>query len=387
MKSKLLKIVIAVFFLLIAAAPAAASLQDDLARYRAEQARLQGLIDAAHKQANTLSGQVSILDNQIKLTQIQVSSLETELAIKQGELDALTNDIGGVTVRIGNIETDLNRVAGIAAKRFRTTEAIRNSVPMGALLVSSDFQTVADNLTYLEYIQHQDQKLFDEMRNLKDSLGVEKRTLVDKQTEVQKVKDDIQVKYDEVAAAKAKLDSQRADKANLLAITKNTEANYQKLLQQVQGEIQAIQVALSGGGIKIGPVAAGAKIANQGNTGCSTGTHVHFGYYLNGATYDPKPKLDSGYFRWPVISPRVTQWYGANYSWYMQFFGMPGHNGIDMQTGNWPNGGYGSPIYASKAGTAYLSVESSPCSLTGTRGKGIVIDHGLGVKTIYWHIQ
>src|SRR4051812_1831964 len=112
MTTKLIKLLVATFILLAVAGPAAASLQDDLARYRAEQARLQGLIDAAHKQANTLSGQVSILDNQIRVTQLQVSSLETELAIKQQELDGLTSDIGGVTVRIGNIETDLNRVAG-----------------------------------------------------------------------------------------------------------------------------------------------------------------------------------------------------------------------------------------------------------------------------------
>ncbi|OGY26284.1 MAG: hypothetical protein A2Z24_02090 [Candidatus Woykebacteria bacterium RBG_16_44_10] len=65
----------------------------------------------------------------------------------------------------------------------------------------------------------------------------------------------------------------------------------------------------------------------------------------------------------------------------MNNFGMPGHNGIDMVEY------YGAPILAARDGVAYLNTDGSPCWLTGTLGKGIVINHYNGWKTIYWHIR
>lgn len=387
MKINLPKIILAALLVAFMASPALGGLEEDLLRYRAEQDRLQRLIDQTKKEANTLSAQISILDNEIKLTQLEIGATQAELNIKEAELAALSTDIGELADRIGNLETDLRSVATIATKRFRMAQAVQNAAPFGAVFVSGDFESVSANMAYLEYVQQHDQKIFDEMRIIKNALAVQKGTLQDKQAEVQKIRDSIQRHRDELAAAKAKLDSQKNEKAYLLRVTKNNEATYQRLLEQVRSEINSIQIALMGGGVRLGTVKAGDTIAKQGNTGCSTGSHLHFGSYQNGVAYNPKPQLDSGYFRWPEYTPQVTQWYGANYSWYMKYFGMPGHNGIDMISGGWPNGGSGSPILASRAGTAYLSVESNPCSFTGTRGKGIVIDHGLGLKTIYWHIQ
>lgn len=387
MKINLPKIILAALLVAFLAAPAIGGLEEDLIRYRAEQDRLQRLIDQTKKEANTLAAQISILDNEIKLTQLEIGATQAELNIKEAELAALSTDIGELADRIGNLETDLRSVAAIASKRFRVAQAVQNAAPFGAVFVTGDFESVSANMAYLEYVQQHDQKIFDEMRIIKNTLAVQKDTLQDKQAEVTKIRDAIQSKKNELSAAKAQLDSQKNEKAYLLRVTKNSEATYQRILEQVKSEINSIQIALMGGGVKLGNVSAGTVVAKQGNTGCSTGTHLHFGAYQNGVAYNPKPQLDSGYYRWPELSPRVTQWYGANYSWYMTYFRMPGHNGIDMVAGSWPNNGYGAPIYAARGGTAYLSVESSPCSFTGTRGKGVVIDHGLGLKTIYWHIQ
>ena len=70
----------------------------------------------------------------------------------------------------------------------------------------------------------------------------------------------------------------------------------------------------------------------------------------------------------------------------MRLFGIPGHNGIDL-TGPYPF--YGTPILAAADGIAYFTQDSGPCYAfgNGTVGKGIIIDHDDGLRTIYWHIQ
>lgn len=131
----------------------------------------------------------------------------------------------------------------------------------------------------------------------------------------------------------------------------------------------------------IGPVKKGDIIAYQGNSGCSTGTHLHWGVYVDGVAVNPRTYINSGRLDWPEKDFTITQEFGANYEWYLRNFGLPGHNAIDMTAG------FGAPIYASADGVAYAASDSQPCWITGTVGKGVIIDHGEGLKTIYWQIQ
>ena len=96
---------------------------------------------------------------------------------------------------------------------------------------------------------------------------------------------------------------------------------------------------------------------------------------------NPRTYINNGRLDWPEKGFVVTQEFGANYDWYLRNFGLPGHNAIDMTSG------FGTPIYASADGIAYAASDSQACWLTGTVGKGVIVDHGGGLKTIYWHIK
>jgi len=95
-------------------------------------------------------------------------------------------------------------------------------------------------------------------------------------------------------------------------------------------------------------------------------------------------QISAAGFRWPEAAPRVTQEWGPtsfameppytyNGVYYSHF-----HAGIDMASG------CGTPILAAKAGVV---VASGQPLWPYDPGFGVVLDHGSGVKTWYWHMQ
>jgi murein DD-endopeptidase MepM/ murein hydrolase activator NlpD len=85
-------------------------------------------------------------------------------------------------------------------------------------------------------------------------------------------------------------------------------------------------------------------------------------------------KLWSGFFQVPVEDPRVTSPFGSRRS----YNGGPAnsyHAGTDFR------GAEGTPVHAPASGVVALAE-----ALT-VRGNAVVVDHGLGVFTGYWHLS
>ena len=333
-----------------------------------KQDELRKKIANAQDKQNTLANEISFLENQIELTRLEIKEA-------QDRLTQLKGDIGVTSNKLSDVSNELDYSTKVANNRIR--QLYRQSYVQEAEIVitSNNFNDYLIRQVYAEAIREQDISLLESLKDTKLDFTNQKKNLEDKKTKEEDLKKTLEEKKNLLA-------SQNGDKLYLLGVTKGEEDNYQKLLAQVQSELESIARALGGGAVRLGPVKKGEVIAFEGNTGCSTGSHLHWGVYVNGVAVNPRIYINNGRLAWPEKGFTITQEFGVNFQWYMDNFGMPGHNAIDMTSG------HGSPIYASADGIAYAASDSSPCyRFTNTVGKGVIVDHGGGLKTIYWHIR
>lgn len=207
-----------------------ASLQRQYDELQKEIAVQQQIIKDTQAKKNTLQGDVTTLNAQIKAAQAQINA--KNIVIKQ-----LSAQIAKKDVVIGELSNRIVRGKEALAGILRQTQILDDYSIVSIALGAQDVSEFFSDLDAFTSIKTDLKNLFADIRSAKAQTESEKADLALKQNQTADARYEVEVKQKQIA-------NDKTQKQQLLAITANQEAEYKKVLAERQAKAAAIRAAL-----------------------------------------------------------------------------------------------------------------------------------------------
>lgn len=199
------------------------SLQKDIEKW-------QGILDDTKKKANSIQGDISVLNAKIK---------EAELTIKAKNLaiNQLSREIGNKNQKINELEGKIGKGKESLAQLLRKTNEIDSYSIAEVVLANRNISEFFKDLDSFTSIKRSMKDHFSVVREAKANTEVEKEQLDIKKNQ------EADAKYI-VETRKKTISQSETEKKKLLAITKEEEKAYQTVLSERQKRAAQIRAAL-----------------------------------------------------------------------------------------------------------------------------------------------
>lgn len=315
----------------------------EIQRLENEIKEYQGNLGEAAVKSQTLKSEIARIESEIKRLNLQISLTEKKISKKELEIESLGSEIS-------QKETFLSQQKEALAKSLRELNEIESQNLIETFLIY-------DNLSDFFKIIENNQKLNSSIKQSVEILQETKNSLLKEKSKTQEVRDELKSLKRELIDKKTITNAQKSEKANLLSVTKNEEARFQKLLADRKHEREAILDEIQ----RIEDELRGSINLSQ--------------------LPPPKP----GVLLWPISGAVLTQGFGNTLYSKILYNGQP-HNGIDIKA---------------SLGTRVLSAENGMVKEIGNTdlfgrgtykpclsyGKWVLIEHSNGLSTLYGHLS
>ncbi len=299
--------------------------------------QLKSGIASKHKEAESLTRDISLLSAQILRIQNSLSLTEKEIEVSEIQIQEVREEIFSV-------EDILSDRKDMMIALLRELNEVDNKNLTAILLSSDSISDFFDEVKYVSDIGGNIIVTLQELRGTKEALMKKEGFLSDKKIEAER----LSVKYKSDNSA---LSGTKSRKNNLLVTTKGKEEEYKKMLSEVEqekakffGELQQLEQNARNEGIFIVNISVPVP---------------------------PKQKI----YDWPESDPILTQGYGyTTYARRGAYGGAP-HNGIDMASGE---------------GTFIKSIGEGKVIAKGHNtgfGNWVAVQHMNGLVSLYAHMK
>ena len=287
-----------------------------------------------NKQAEkaSLNNQLAILDNRLAKSELDIEMVEIE--IDRTELEIRKTDLE-IENKNNEIDQEKNHITNVLRLLYKW-----DYVSSLEIMLLND--TLADFLSQVKYLEDINENLEDSLqvlRKLKKQLERE-REILDKQNQ------ELVSLKEELVEKKNKLTSEKDQKVYILVQTKQSEKEYQRLLEQAKKEQEQAAAEI----FSLEKLVRAKLVELQGK----------------------KLEFNDRGFIWPVLKNVITAYFhDPDYPFRYIFE----HPGIDIRAAQ---------------GTALKAAASGYVARAKNAGKGysyIMIIHGDGLSTVYGHIS
>lgn len=341
MKTKIFALLMALTMVFVivseSAVPALAATQAEINKLKEQAAEitknkkeLQKEIDRLKAEAKDATAQKELLDKQNDMIRSELENAEEQ--IKQYE-----KLIEQTKAELALAEKEEEEQHELFCSRVRAMEENGTVSYWAVLFNASDFTDLLSTLDDVGEVMENDQRIFDEMREIRKSIEEKKATLEQCLVEAEAQRKLLEEKRKEL---QAKLDESTA----LIAKLSANKEEYLKLLKAEEAEANSIAAQIR---------KLEQQLAASGNS---------------------KPGTKGGYI-WPVTtSKKISSPFGSRIN---PVTGRSEtHKGVDISRVF-----YSSNVIAAKAGTVIISQKGS------SYGNYVVVSHGTGNTTLYAHLS
>ena len=339
-------------------------LEKQLTLIKQQKIDLGNKIDQEQALQGSLTVEINNLSNNISKLELDIKEKEVEIEKKETKIKILEEDITEKGLLIDNIKGDVKDLQLTANDIVKTiyVDSKTNSI-IDILLNAGVTESFFSQIQYHTALGTYDKNALETLRQEKGLLEDEKESLEDNKIEVEILAEQVSKQKENLEKDREQLATQKVQKnqmlqnsqvaaayygqqhANLSDEEKKKEAELNYVLQQI------IQNPTKPKGYAV----KGQIIAKEGNNGCSSGPHTHFGFAIGRDNWkNPCTYLPTEQFNWGTCSgtgeigyPYKNPFYSSRgYTWY--------HQALDLYAGT--------DKYVRAAHDGYYFEETPPCS-------------------------
>lgn len=321
------------------------NIRDKITSKNSELEQLKSQIETYKKQVDVARGETQTLQGEIKALDVDRQKMSTGIKVTENRLETANLNIDRLGLGIEDTEKKITAAEAAIAEVLRTTEQAESRSMIETVLSKKNLSDVLDESFQLGQLRDKISDRLGELEKHKEDLTGKK---IEREGEKKKLTGYKIRLIDE----KTVLDIVRKEQKDLLAVTRNKESNYRKILEQNIAKKEAFEKEL-------------------------------FDYEAQlKRELDKKfiPAVGSKILMWPLDEVRITQHFGRTKD-AARLYASGTHNGIDFAAHR------GTPIKAAAGGTVIGTGNTDEVCPKGSYGKWVFIRHNNGLSTLSAHLD